>query len=209
MVWLLIFSPILLPALLLVGFHFYLFLQGNFHTVTPGTLYRSGLLSPFLLRSYLRRYGIKSIVCLQGEHPGARWYQRELDIAETWGVKHYAVGLSARKYLSPADFDELVTLLALCPKPVLVHCKAGADRTGLLCAAWRLVFEGALPEEACRELAAQYGHLPKLNKTGAMGHSFWNYALWREVTGVQPHSQKPLFAPHPDWRHPAKLPIEA
>lgn len=208
MLWLLVLSPILLPALFLAGFHVYLLLQGNFHIVSPGTLYRSGLLSPLLLRGYLRRYGIKSIICLQGEHPDAAWYRRELEIAKAWDVKHYAIGLSARKYLSAADFDELMTLLAVCPKPVLVHCKAGADRTGLLCAAWRLVFDGASPEEACQELAAQYGHLPRFNKTGTMKQSFWNYALWREVSGLHEANHKPSVAPHPDWRHPAKLPME-
>ena len=209
MFWLFILSPILLPALLLAGFQVYLLVQGNFHIVTPGKLYRSGLLTSCLLRGYLRRYGIKSILCLQGEQSEAAWYRRELGIAEAWGAQHYAIGLSARKYLSAADFDELMTLLAVCPKPVLVHCKAGADRTGLLCAAWRLVFEGASPEEAARELAACYGHLPHLNKTGAMKQSFWNYALWREVSGLREVNHKPLAVPHPDWRHPAKLPMEA
>ncbi len=37
-------------------------------------------------------------------------------------------------------------------KPVLVHCQHGADRTGTLCAVYRIVVEGWTREEAIREM---------------------------------------------------------
>ena len=36
--------------------------------------------------------------------------------------------------------------------PVLVHCKRGADRTGAMCAVYRIVVQNRTPDEAIREL---------------------------------------------------------
>jgi len=52
--------------------------------------------------------------------------------------------------------------------PVLVHCKAGADRTGAMCAMYRIVVEGRTKEEALREMQEggfnfheMFGNIPK------------------------------------------------
>ncbi|MBN2210712.1 MAG: dual specificity protein phosphatase family protein, partial [Sedimentisphaerales bacterium] len=37
-------------------------------------------------------------------------------------------------------------------QPVLVHCQHGADRTGTMCAMYRIVIEGWPKEEALREM---------------------------------------------------------
>ena len=43
--------------------------------------------------------------------------------------------------------------------PVLVHCKHGADRTGTMCAIYRIVFQGWTKEEAIKEMKdGGYGH---------------------------------------------------
>ena len=36
--------------------------------------------------------------------------------------------------------------------PVFVHCKRGSDRTGLMCAAYRIVVQGWTKEEAIQEM---------------------------------------------------------
>jgi hypothetical protein len=38
-------------------------------------------------------------------------------------------------------------------QPVLVHCQYGADRTGAMCAIYRIVVESWTKEEAIREMA--------------------------------------------------------
>jgi protein tyrosine/serine phosphatase len=52
--------------------------------------------------------------------------------------------------------------------PVLVHCLHGADRTGTMCAVYRIVLQGWTKEEALREMTeggfnfhAVFGNLPK------------------------------------------------
>ncbi len=45
------------------------------------------------------------------------------------------------------------------PKPVLVHCRHGSDRTGLIVALYRIVFQNWSKEEALHEmLGEQFGH---------------------------------------------------
>jgi len=45
--------------------------------------------------------------------------------------------------------------------PVFVHCQHGADRTGTLCAIYRMVVQGWMPKEAAREMTeGGYGFHP-------------------------------------------------
>jgi protein tyrosine/serine phosphatase len=68
--------------------------------------------------------------------------------------------------------DEIVSALRIirdAPGPMLVHCRHGADRTGLVMAMYRMVFQGWSKEEAREEmLNGGYGfhsiwtNIPKL-----------------------------------------------
>ena len=53
------------------------------------------------------------------------------------------------------SYNELlkaVHVINSAPKPVLVHCLHGSDRTGAVIAAYRILIEGWSKEEAIREL---------------------------------------------------------
>mgnify|MGYP000958333467 CR=1 FL=1 len=73
--------------------------------------------------------------------------------------------------------------------PVLVHCQHGADRTGSMCAIYRIVVQGWTKEEAIREMT-----------TGGYGfHGVWkNLPKWieeldidsiRKEVGIQPSTE--------------------
>ena len=69
---------------------------------------------------------------------------------------------------------------------MLVHCKSGADRSGLVSALFRLVEERAPPAEADQELSLVYGHFPYLtSKTVAMDESFWAFVRRSGNEGTQ------------------------
>lgn len=147
----------------------------NFHAVVPGELYRSAQLSPSALRARVEREGIRTVVNLRGENKGQTWYDDEVRECAALGVRHIDVRISARE-LPPKDQAELL-LAALhdAPRPILVHCKNGADRSGLACAAYLIAERG---EPADRAVSAQlnlwYGHMP-VGKTQAMEHFFGMY----------------------------------
>lgn len=167
---------LILPVVVPLGYFGYLQGQGNFSVVSEGRLYRSAQLSHSDLLRLLSEYGIRSIVNLRGQNVGSGWYQDELAAAKALGAAHYDYGLSANYDVDEAALDEILNTLATAPKPILIHCKAGADRTSLIAAVYLFAIEGKSAEEASRQLSVLYGHFPYLmSSTDAMDRSFWHY----------------------------------
>lgn len=150
-------------------------LTGNFHTVVAGQLYRSAQPTPAELESYVHRYGLKTVVNLRGANPGAKWYDDEKRVAKSLGVKVIDFQMSARQELSPARAEALVALLKAAEKPILVHCKAGADRSGLVSAIYASQVAGVDEKDSEKQLwPIVYGHIgiPFLSPSFAMDTSW-------------------------------------
>jgi protein tyrosine/serine phosphatase len=78
------------------------------------------------------------------------------------------------------QIGEVLDIIRNAPKPLLVHCRSGADRSGLVSALYRLVDEGASVDQADRELSLIYGHFPYLtSRSKAMDDSFWAFVSTR------------------------------
>ncbi len=149
-----------LAAVIVAARFWYLEEQGNFHPITPGKAYRSAQLDQDELEDYIGKFGIRSIINLQGKHDGERWYTEEVLICRKLGVRYYDLGLSADKTPTADEIQELLRLFHTAPRPVLVHCKAGADRSGLAAAIWQVAIEGRPKSEAKKQLNIRYGHIP-------------------------------------------------
>jgi len=150
--------------------------QGNFHTVQEGTFYRSAQLGKDKLRSAIRKHKIRSVLNLRGAHPGQAWYDEEVAVSQALGVAHYDYGLSAHRFVTRQQIGEVLDIVRDAPKPLLVHCKAGADRAGLVSALYRFAGEGASADQADRELSVVYGHFPYFtSRSRAMDDSFWAF----------------------------------
>jgi protein tyrosine/serine phosphatase len=150
--------------------------DGNFHAVEEGALYRSAQLNKDELQRAVREHGIRAILNLRGAHSGEAWYDDEIAVANALGVAHYDYGLSAHRFVSNNQIIDLLGIMRGAPKPLLVHCKSGADRSGLVAALYRLVIEGKSATEADAQLTIVYGHFPYLtSRTSAMDESFWAF----------------------------------
>ncbi|HEX8048795.1 response regulator [Rhizobium sp.] len=150
--------------------------DGNFHTVIPGELYRSAQLSPTQIETYVRENGIRSIVNLRGKNVKHDWYNQEVKTAQRLGIEHIDFKMSARKIMTPDRADQLVDILRSAPKPILIHCQAGADRTGLVAVIYSQEIAGISAKVAAQQLSITYGHIgiPYLSKTYAMDESLQN-----------------------------------
>ncbi len=159
----------------------YIYLEetGNFHAVTKGVVYRSAQLDADELEEYIAKYNIRSILNLRGKKEDKSWYQEEERIAKQKGVVLISFRMSPRDVIPAKRINQIIDLMQNAPKPMLIHCKAGADRSGLVAAIWKLVVDKAPPKKAHKQLSLFYGHVPYLwSKTKAMDESFWNYVKY-------------------------------
>jgi protein tyrosine phosphatase (PTP) superfamily phosphohydrolase (DUF442 family) len=132
---------------------------GNFHEVERGVLYRSSWLGEPGLAKAIDRHGVRSVLNLCGEHPGDAWYDGEMKVARAQGLVFRSLSFSAKNEPSATQVAELVEFLRTAPKPLLIHCRAGSDRTGLACALFVALRGGSL-RDAQEQLSVYYGHFP-------------------------------------------------
>lgn len=145
--------------LFLGGAYAYVHGGGNFHEVEKGVIYRSSWLGAEGLEKAISRHGVKSVLNLCGEQPGDTWYEGETQVARRHGISFRSLAFSAKNELDAKQVAELVEALRDAPKPLLIHCRAGSDRTGLACAIY-VAWHGGSYREACEQLSLYYGHFP-------------------------------------------------
>ncbi len=152
--------------------------SGNFHAVADGQLYRSSQLTKEQLAREIDIHHIRSVLNLRGPNPAEGWYQGEIAVTQEHGAIHYDVGISAEREVSPEKISQILEVLRDAPKPILVHCMSGADRSGFVSALYRYAIVGQSAGTAASELSLRYGHFPYLtSKTDAMDESFAAWVL--------------------------------
>ncbi|MDF0533598.1 tyrosine-protein phosphatase [Shewanella yunxiaonensis] len=152
----------------------FLRITGNFHTVISGELYRSAQPTLKDIANYQKIYGIKTIINLRGEHKGKLWYDNEIAESQKLNIKHINFGMSDGRDLSDTDAQAIIYLLRHAEKPILIHCRAGADRSGLVAALYEAAIAKNSEEIAEAQLSFRYGHVsvPYISRAYAMDESF-------------------------------------
>lgn len=130
----------------------------NFHTVDDGRLYRSAQLEGSELREYIRNYGIQTVINLRGFSPDKSWYLDEVAVCDDLGVSHFDISMSARRIPHPEEILDLLELFRNAPRPILVHCHGGSDRSGLASALWKIEQQGRTKERAKKMLRVRFLH---------------------------------------------------
>jgi protein tyrosine/serine phosphatase len=133
--------------------------------VEEGRIYRSGQLSAALVKKMLQRHGIQVIVSLNGAAPQDRDQQAEQKAAEELGVELLRFPLRGDGTGDVGHYTQAVAAVAEARrqgKPVLVHCAAGAQRTGGVIACYQLLLEHLPPAEVVAEMR-QHGWDPRDN----------------------------------------------
>ncbi len=147
-----------LYALLCIGLGFPS--ADNFHEAVPGRLYRANTLQPETLAAHVDEHHIQAIINLRGEQPEQEWWQLEASVAKQQNIPLYNLPMKSFAYPQPEHVAELLQLFGSCPGPLLVHCRAGVDRAGIVSGLWLLEREGATVEQAINQLSfLNYGHI--------------------------------------------------
>ena len=173
---------VLASALLVGSYVGLLHLTGNFHEVIAGELYRSAQPTPAALKGYIQSYGIRTVVNLRGESE-SDWYKDETAVAQRLGVNHLNFRMSAGRQLTAEESFQLIALLRDAPKPLLIHCQGGADRTGLASVIYLQQIANVDEETAEWQLSLLYGHigLPFVSYAYPMDES---WELFEKVLGL-------------------------
>ena len=129
----------------------------NFHAVDPGRAYRSSTLSPWELKAISKLYGIKTIINLRGvEH--LPWFYKEQAVAHELGIDLINIDMSSRSIPDRHAELKLVNAFEHAPKPILIHCWSGSDRSGEASAIYDLVVLKTSKNEALKMLGTRYMH---------------------------------------------------
>lgn len=135
--------------------------------VEPGVLYRSGQLTADGFRDAVQRYRIRTIVNVQDEVPDPTLHHgplsfgttKESELCRELGVNYVWLAPDLRPRTlnmpKPTVLDDFFAVLDDPSNyPILLHCKAGLHRTGVLTAVYRMEYQNWSRESAFREMKA-------------------------------------------------------
>lgn len=130
----------------------------NFHEVDPGKFYRSATLPSWGMADVIQEYGIKTVINLRGSNPGESWYDAQMAVIQRQGINQIDIGMSAFSIPGRKNLLKLLDALKNAPRPILVHCQAGVDRTGEASALYQMMYMGKTRAQAMEMLSPRYGH---------------------------------------------------
>lgn len=167
-------------SLVIAGYFIILELSGNVHAVVAGQVYRSAQLSAQQIAGLKDKYAIRSIINLRGPNAGKPWYDDEVAAAASLGIKHIDFGMSSRVLFSQTEASALVAIIRAAPKPVLIHCQGGADRSGIASALYLRAVAGSSDDAAEEQLSIRFGHIaiPVVSAAYAMDVSWEALEPW-------------------------------
>ena len=160
MFWISLFLLALLTSCATLEHLLYTYDPLNFHSVQDGVLYRSAQPSGRDLRRMTQEYQLRSVINLRGSHPGESWYDIEKAVSDELGLKRVDIGMSAVRLPHRDDLIRLLDAFKELPRPILVHCRAGADRTGEAAAIFAMEYLKWSKRKAAGQLHPFYGHFP-------------------------------------------------
>jgi protein tyrosine phosphatase (PTP) superfamily phosphohydrolase (DUF442 family) len=134
--------------------------------IVEGRIYRAGCLTADGFRDAFRRHGIKTLITFWDEDPDPTLFDnrfsfssvKESDLCKSMGVNYRFIFVElspetqrGTKRLKAID-DFLEIMDDESSYPVLIHCKAGLHRTGVMAAVYRMEYDRWSRDDAMREL---------------------------------------------------------
>ena len=162
----------------------------NFHEVIPGEVFRSAQLSDSALKRRVRENGIRTVINLRQSDADEKWYREEMEAVAELQVNHYTIGM----YASSPRVDQVIELhdlIKTAERPLMVHCRAGIDRTGLASILALLIQDEQYLDEIQEHVSWKFGALLD-DSTGKIFLS--EYRAWLSRNGKE-HSAEVLN----DW----------
>ncbi|NBQ74541.1 MAG: protein tyrosine phosphatase [Acetobacteraceae bacterium] len=151
----------------------------NWGVVAPGRLYRSNHPLPWQLRLAARHHGIRTVINLRGNRADCGADALSRAEAARLGLAHIDAPFESRGAPHKDRILRLAAIFQAMDEPALIHCKSGADRTGLAAGLW-LMLQGRPVAEALAQLSLRHGHVAA-SRTGILDAFFESFAVFQQA----------------------------
>ncbi|HKD47302.1 MAG TPA: hypothetical protein VKB67_06420 [Rhizomicrobium sp.] len=132
----------------------------NFHWVVPGECARAAQAWAGGVGPFLEKRGIKAVINLRGRNDDLSWWRNETGAARARGIAHLDAMLDSRKLPTQPMLMRLVEVFDSAPRPFMLKCSGGQDRTSFAAALY-LIHRGGWA--AMAEAKGQYARFPYLH----------------------------------------------
>jgi len=140
-----------------------IYFSPNFHVVEENKCYRCKQLKPEQLAFYIQKYGIKTIINLRGVNEDQEWWIKENKVAIQNNVTLVNIPFSASELPPKENLRKLFEALDNKQGPFVLHCLAGADRTGLAATIYAYEYMGLSLKNSLKQLSVRFGHISELH----------------------------------------------
>lgn len=143
----------------------------NKHRLAPD-VWRAAQPAPHHIRKIARK-GIKTIINLRGNRAcGSFWLEQKMCAEHSVKLVNYQV--RSRAAPSKEELRGARELFKRVDYPILMHCKSGADRAGLMSVLY-CIWQLDMPvKQAMKQLSWKYGHIRQAD-TGILDYFFQRY----------------------------------
>jgi len=153
----------------------------NHHDIGGG-MYRENQPSPKRIAEWAEM-GIKTNINLRGDSPKG-FYLLEKEACEKHGITMIDFRVYSRDTHTPEKIRAAKELFETIEYPAVMHCKSGADRTGIMGVLYRHFHMGDTIEEAMEQLKFKYLHV-KQGKTGMLDFFFQDYLNYTKQNDIE------------------------
>ena len=157
---------------LLFDHHLLRFAWTNLGTVADG-VFRSNQPTASRLRKMRDKMRIKAVLNLRGVSTRP-YFQFNRQACEQLGLDLHVADIQGHRVNGRETLIKLLDTFREIRRPFVLHCKSGADRSGLAAALYRVIILGHPVEEARKELSFRYLHA-SWTRSGICGFLFDHY----------------------------------
>jgi protein tyrosine phosphatase (PTP) superfamily phosphohydrolase (DUF442 family) len=142
-------------------------------------MYRSSQPTMYQLERDIKKYGIKTILNLKGANKNSAYYAFEKEKCEELGIKMVDIEVYSRAFPDAYRIEDAKKVFESIEYPAWMHCKAGADRTGIYATLFQY-FHEKMPISKTNQLKAwPFGHI-KHSNAGKIDYYFDEYLKYEK-----------------------------
>lgn len=169
----------------------------NFYSISKDA-YRSNHPSPGFIKKIHKNLGIKTIISMRRADTTGQ-YLLEKEACEVAGISLINLPMSSRSLPEVENILKAKETLETAEYPILIHCKSGADRAGLMSVFYEHFIEHKSIEESLKQLSMKYGHF-RWAETGKLDYFFDSFLEFQKkhpdisfLEWVTEHYDKPAL----------------